>query len=83
MKSKAKARSKELRKFLPLLFRTCLAHCCRARFALAAASAPPWTLTFIRGGGQFPFPREKGTEKGTGQSVAGVDRKPDFLEKSC
>ncbi len=32
--------------------------------------------------GQFPFPREKGTEKGTGQSVAGVDRKPDFLQKS-
>ncbi len=29
--------------------------------------------------GHFPFPREKGSEKGSEQSVAGVARKPDFL----
>ncbi len=33
-------------------------------------------------GGHFPFPREKGSEKGSGQSVAGVARKPDFLQMS-
>ena len=32
--------------------------------------------------GHFPFPREKGSEKGSGQSVAGVARKPDFLQMS-
>ena len=32
--------------------------------------------------GHFPFPREKGSEKGTKQSVAGVARKPDFLQMS-
>ena len=29
--------------------------------------------------GHFPFPREKGSEKGSWQSVAGVARKPDFF----
>ena len=32
--------------------------------------------------GHFPFPREKGSEKGSAQSVAGVGMKPDFLQKS-
>ena len=32
--------------------------------------------------GHFPFPREKGSEKGSYQSVAGVARKPDFLQMS-
>ena len=33
-------------------------------------------------GGHFPFPREKGSEKGSAQSVAGVAKKPDFLQMS-
>ncbi len=33
-------------------------------------------------GGRFPFPREKGSEKGSYQTLAGVARKPDFLQKS-
>ena len=33
-------------------------------------------------GGHFPFPREKGSEKGSGQSVAGVAKKPDLLKMS-
>ena len=33
-------------------------------------------------GGHFPFPCEKGSEKGSGQSVAGVARKPDLLQMS-
>ena len=33
-------------------------------------------------GGHFPFPREKGSEKGSGQSVAGVAKKPDLLQMS-
>ena len=33
-------------------------------------------------GGHFPFPREKGSENGSGQSVAGVAKKPDFLQMS-
>ena len=32
--------------------------------------------------GHFPFPREKGSEKGSGQSVAGVARKPDLCQMS-
>ena len=44
-------------------------------------SAFDGTLTPTRGG-HFPFPREKGSEKGSGQSVAGVARKPDFSERS-
>ena len=32
--------------------------------------------------GHFPFPREKGSEKGSCQSVAGMDRKPDLLQMS-
>ena len=37
---------------------------------------------FATHGGHFPFPREKGSEKGSGQSVAGVARKPDFSQMS-
>ncbi len=59
MKSKAKTRSKDFRKCLPLLLRTCLAHCRRAPFALAAASASHWTLTLIRGGASSPFPAKR------------------------
>ena len=33
-------------------------------------------------GDHFPFPREKGSEKGSWQSVPGVAREPDFLRKS-
>ena len=32
--------------------------------------------------GHFPCSREKGSEKGSYQSVAGVARKPDFLQMS-
>ena len=46
----------------------------RARPRQGLAAPPPR--------GHFPFPREKGSEKGSYQSVAGVARKPDFLEMS-
>jgi len=32
--------------------------------------------------GHFPFPREKGSEKGSEKSVAGVCRKPDLTQRS-
>ena len=31
------------------------------------------------GEGRFPFPRKKGSEKGSWQTLAGVARKPDFF----
>ena len=38
-------------------------------------------LAFVPGG-RFPFPREKGSEKGSGKICAGMGEKPDFLKKS-
>ena len=52
------------------------------RPVLACELQPRARRVLAAGGGHFPFPREKGSEKGSGQSVAGVARKPDFLQKS-
>ena len=48
-----------------------------------AASAQQGRLLFGSRRGHFPFPREKGSEKGSYETLAGVGRKPDFLQKSC
>ena len=42
--------------------------------------APTLAMLWPPAGGHFPFPREKGSEKGSWQSVAGVAREPDFLK---
>ena len=53
----------------------------RPRNSLAASAQQGWLLFGSRRG-HFPFPREKGSEKGSYQTLAGVGRKPDFLQKS-
>ena len=50
-----------------------LASCCLARLP---APPPP------SGGGRFPFPREKGSEKGSQKTCEGCAGKPDFSQKS-
>ena len=47
-----------------------------------SARHAPSTLVLPTRVGHFPFPREKGSEKGSYQTLAGVGRKPDFLQKS-
>jgi len=37
---------------------------------------------FIGAAGSFPFPREKGSEKGSQKVWEGCAEKPDFLRKS-
>ena len=49
------------------------------RPVLACVLQPRARRVLAAGGGHFPFPREKGSEKGSWQSVAGVARKPDFF----
>ena len=73
--------SQRSRKRSRCLFQSLSARSPRAPFPRAAASA------FVCGPvpthrGHFPFPREKGSEKGSYQTLAGVGRKPDFLQKS-
>jgi hypothetical protein len=72
-------RAARARSFWVPVFKKRLRKTGRPRLQDLSSGAPrfrrPW-------GGRFPFPREKGSEKGSYQTPAGVARKPDFFQKS-